>query len=198
MQQPSDRRQRKKQAVRHALEEAAVRLFSERGFAETTIDQIADEADVSRSTVFRYFGSKEAVIFSGYDETGEILARLVLERPTDESPLVAFKNALIDLPAALPVPPNPALAEQRRRIVDSNPALKAKSEELTHRWRFVIAETLARREGKSEPGREHLLAAGISIVVMERVSEEFTDPTSTTDLDTMIRDQFRLLRELVL
>ena len=197
MQQPSDRRERKKQAVRHALEEAAVRLFSERGFAETTIDQIADEADVSRSTFFRYFGSKESVIFSGYDETGEILARLILERPSGESPLVAFENALIDLPAALPVPPNPTVADQRRRIVQSNPALKAKSEELTHRWRFSIAETLAKRERKSEPGREHLLAAGIGIVVMERITEEFTDPASTIDLDTMIRDQFQLLRDLV-
>ena len=197
MQQPSERRERKKQAVRQSLEEAAVRLFDERGFAETTIDQIADEADVSRSTFFRYFGSKEAVIFSAYDETGDILARLILERPAEESLLLAFENAVIELPAALPVPPNAELAERRGRVVDSNPVLKSKSEELTHRWRFAIAETLAARDGKSAPDRGHLLAASVGIAVLDRISDAFTAGGADRSLESLIRDEFQLLRDLV-
>ena len=192
-----DRRSRKKQAVRQALEEAALRLFDERGFAETTIEHIADAADVSRSTFFRYFGSKEAVLFSGYDENGEKLAKLILERPEDEAPLQAFENALVELPGAMAAAPNPTHSDQRRRILEANIALRSKSEELMHQWRFRIAETLAQRDGKEKPGREHLLAAAVGIVVAERVSEEFVQPHVSLDLEGMIRGQFALLRELV-
>lgn len=192
-----DRRERKKLAVRRALETAALRLFDERGFAETTIDQIADEADVSRSTFFRYFGSKEAVLFGGYEQSGELLARLILERPREESMLAAIENAFVDLVGHQSVTPDPVIADRRRRILDSNAALRAKSDALIHRWRYRIAETLARREEQDEPGPEHLLAAAVGITVAERVGEQFGTAARAEDLDLIIREQFGLLRTLV-
>jgi AcrR family transcriptional regulator len=55
-------RERKKLATRTAIHDAAMRLFAERGFAGTTMDQIADAADVSRATVFTYFATKEEIV----------------------------------------------------------------------------------------------------------------------------------------
>ena len=191
-----DRRERKKRAIREALEDAAFRLFDERGFAETTIEQIADEADVSRSTFFRYFGSKESVLFGVYDENGRILAELVLERPRNESPLVAFENALVDFVAVPGLARGPADTNRFRRILESTPALKAKSVELTMQWRGDVAHTFARREGLAQPTREHLLAAAVGMAVAERLREEYVDPAMTDDLEELIRSQFQLLRKL--
>jgi AcrR family transcriptional regulator len=56
-------RERKKHATRKAIHDAGMRLFAEQGFAGTTMEQIAEAADVSRATVFTYFPSKEDIVF---------------------------------------------------------------------------------------------------------------------------------------
>lgn len=197
MHDTSDRRERKKLAVRKALEEAAFRLFDERGFGETTVDQIADEADVSRSTFFRYFGSKEAVLFGSIEENGEILSDLILQRPSEEAPLVAFENALVAFVAVPGVAREPAYADRFQRILEATPPLKAKVVELTHNWRVRVADALARRDRKDSPDHGHLLAAAVGVAVTERVRDEYIHPDFSKDLEVLIRNQFRLLRELV-
>ena len=197
MQVETSRRERKKQAVRQALEEAALRLFDTTGFSATTVDQIADEADVSRSTFFRYFGSKEAVLFDAYDDGGQALSHLLTERPREESALEAFENALVGMSVGDQAQGDRQLAARRRRIVDSDDNLRLRRDELVHRWRFRIAGTLAEREGRSQPERPHLLAAAVGIAVTERITELYVDSPSEQDPETMIRAEFALLRELV-
>ena len=198
MQEKADRRERKKQAVRAALETAAFRLFDERGFVETTVDQIADEADVSRSTFFRYFGSKEAVLFSSLEENGEILSDLIRQRPASESPLRAFENAFVAFVAVPGIAREPADADRFRRILEATPMLNARYAELTHSWRTRIAQTLALRDGKDEPDHPHLLASSVGIAVSERVRDEYVGPGFSGDLEALVRSQFRLLRDLVI
>lgn len=197
MQRTDNRRDRKKEAVRRALEESALRLFARKGFSATTIDQVADQADVSRSTFFRYFGSKEAVLFNAYDDGGRALAQLLAERPPDEGPLIAFENALVGLAVATSAGADRELAALRREIIESDPNLKLRRDELVHRWRFRIAETLAAREGKADPEASHLLAAAVGIAVTERITQVYVDATSSDDPEKMIRSEFVLLRSLV-
>ena len=74
-------RERKKRATRAAIHHAALRLFAAQGFGRTTIDQIADAADVSRATVFSYFASKEDIVFGDAPTAVEALAGALRERP---------------------------------------------------------------------------------------------------------------------
>ncbi len=199
MQDATSRRERKKQAVRQALEEAALRLFDSRGFGATTIDQIADEADVSRSTFFRYLGSKEAVLFNAYDDGGRALAQILHDRPESEPPLTAFENALVELALMMQQDfgAGRELAALRRNTIESDQALKLRRDEVVRRWGIRLGETLAARDGAEAPARRHLLAAAVGLAVTERITELYLDPEGSPDTESMIRSEFALLRELV-
>ncbi|MEV1174322.1 helix-turn-helix domain-containing protein [Nonomuraea sp. NPDC049784] len=79
-------RERKKQRTRRALVEAALRLFDEKGYEETTLAEIAAEADVSTRTFFSYFASKEDVVFYDSETRMERAAAALANREPGESP----------------------------------------------------------------------------------------------------------------
>ncbi len=83
------RRERKKRETRVALHRAALALFAKNGFRNTRISEIADAVDVSESTFFRYFDSKEGVALEGIRQTAEAIVAAVRARPVSESPIDA-------------------------------------------------------------------------------------------------------------
>jgi AcrR family transcriptional regulator len=89
------RRERKKQATRAALSEAALRLSLEHGVENVTVEQIADEADVSLRTFFNYFSSKEEAVVAGDAARGELLVEQFRARPTSESVVTALRAAAL-------------------------------------------------------------------------------------------------------
>lgn len=89
------RRERKKQATRAALSEAALRLSLEHGIEHVTVEQIADAADVSLRTFFNYFSSKEEAVVAGDAARGEMLVEEFRTRPASESPLAALHAAAL-------------------------------------------------------------------------------------------------------
>jgi AcrR family transcriptional regulator len=89
------RRERKKQATRVALSEAAVRLSLEHGVENVTVEQIADAADVALRTFFNYFSSKEEAVVAGDSARGEVLVDRFRSRPASESVLTALRVAVL-------------------------------------------------------------------------------------------------------
>ena len=83
------RRERKKLETRSALHRAALELFAKNGFRNTRISEIVDAVDVSESTFFRYFDSKEGVALEGIRQRAEAIVAAVRERPVSESPIDA-------------------------------------------------------------------------------------------------------------
>ena len=89
-------RDRKKQAVRKRIIDAATSLFSVRGLADTTMDDVADAAEVSVATVYNYFGNKTALLLAAVaDDTDEMIERgaAVLARP-GTNPIKAVRRLL--------------------------------------------------------------------------------------------------------
>lgn len=87
-------RERKKQATRKAIEDAAWELFVERGYAATSIDDIAARADIAPRTFFRYFRTKDDVLYGEFDEAMARFAEEFRSRPADEPVFASLVEAL--------------------------------------------------------------------------------------------------------
>lgn len=85
-------RERKKVRTRSAIQHHALRLFGERGYEATTVSQIAEAAEISESTFFRYFGSKEAIVLE--DDFDAALIELLRSQPPELNPIQAMRRAI--------------------------------------------------------------------------------------------------------
>lgn len=138
-------RERKKQRTQAELMDAALRLFSERGFERVTIDDIAEEVEVSPRTFFRYFASKEEVVFADADEYLETLRAILRDRPVDEAPLVAVRTAIFGLVNNYESDRDSIF--RRVRIAAETPSLQARGLQRQEQWSEAIAGSLYERLG---------------------------------------------------
>jgi AcrR family transcriptional regulator len=88
-------RERKKRQTREAIARAGLDLFLERGYDVTTLAEIAEAAGVSTRTIFAYFPGKEDILFSGFEELRDGLARALAERPTGEDALATLRDFIL-------------------------------------------------------------------------------------------------------
>jgi AcrR family transcriptional regulator len=150
-------RARKKLRTRQAIREAAYRLIQERGYDNTTIEQIAAAAEVSPSTVFRYFPSKEHIILTA-DFAGPVI-ELLLARPADEPPLVALREAATE--SLRPVYEEFETEFARRlKLVREVPALRAQMYEGQGKLVEAVSVVLAKRVGRLDDDLELRVAVG--------------------------------------
>jgi AcrR family transcriptional regulator len=101
-------RERKQERQRAHLVKVGIRLFAERGFDATTVDEIAEVADVSRRTLFRYFGTKGDIVMEWARGTTDVLTEALRSRPLDEHPMdslhavfVAMCDSFTERPRAM-------------------------------------------------------------------------------------------------
>jgi AcrR family transcriptional regulator len=90
-------RDRARDAMRAQIAEIALELISENGFENTTADEIAAQAGISRSTFFRYFATKEDVVLSQLEDNGQELAAAVRARPSTEPAWEALRQGFLDV-----------------------------------------------------------------------------------------------------
>jgi AcrR family transcriptional regulator len=88
-------RERKKRATRDALARAALELFVERGYHETTLAEIAEVAGVSTRTIFAYFPSKEDILFATMQTMRDALAQALADRPAGTDALTALQEFIL-------------------------------------------------------------------------------------------------------
>jgi AcrR family transcriptional regulator len=152
------RRDRKKTETRQALLEAAHRLFAEKGFSRTTIDDIAEAADVSRRTFFRYYDSKDDLLRADIADLLPVMLGALRSRPAEEPPLAAILAALRTLIG--PEGP-PALAQT---LASPLGGLRARLSliRMLADWEQGLADTLLAREGIDSPTDEDRLRAVVT------------------------------------
>jgi AcrR family transcriptional regulator len=146
------RRERKKLATRQALEDAALRLFAAQGYEQTTVEEIAEAADVAVRTFFRYFSSKQDVLFGevASDRIGRLRSELAA-RPHHESPVESVIRVMESLDIVGPDEEQQILA--RLDLMRHQPSLRTRYLELINSMRLVVIEFVAERT-QTDPRRE--------------------------------------------
>lgn len=131
---------------REDIERVAMRLFSEHGFDATTVDDIAAAAGISRRTFFRYFGSKNDVVWGRFAEGLSDLRAALAATAEDVAIQEALRSAIVAFNALSPeqVP----VHRQRMSVIFSAESLLAHSTLMYAQWRDVIAEFVAQRSGE--------------------------------------------------
>jgi AcrR family transcriptional regulator len=139
-------RERKKQKTRWSIQEHALRLFQDQGYDKTTVDQIAAAAEISPSTFFRYFKTKEDVVLQ--DEYDPLMARLFVTAPKEMTLIPALRQALREAFAEFD-DTEKAKAMQRADLMMAVPALRMRLVDNLVGTSDLLASAAAERTGRS-------------------------------------------------
>jgi AcrR family transcriptional regulator len=167
-------RERKKARTRASIREHALRLFREQGYQETTVEQIAAAAEVSPSTFFRYFPTKEDLILQ--DDMDTLMVEAFGRQPAGLSPVAAVRAATREMVASM----SPAQWEQIRQttaLTMTVPEVRARAMDEFARTIGVLADAMAKRAGRSPDDLAVRAFAGAIIGVIMSVTMPWTNWT---------------------
>ncbi|HJP78429.1 MAG TPA: TetR family transcriptional regulator [Pseudonocardiaceae bacterium] len=165
-------RERKKARTRASIREHAMRLFREQGYAETTVEKIAEAAEVSPSTFFRYFPTKEDVVMT--DDYDPFLIEAFRAQPPEISVIEALRRSVRAVWEGLD---SELLRNEayRYQLMESVPELRAAMYTEYRRSIGLLADLIAERVGMDPNGVELRAFAGALIGVMMSVADAHSD-----------------------
>ncbi|GAB2464505.1 AcrR family transcriptional regulator [Conyzicola lurida] len=132
-----------RQAVRAEITQRAIALLDERGFDQTTVEELSAAVGISPRSFFRYFPNKEDVAIGDLMPMGDLVEKALLERPEDETAWAALRAALG--PLVRIADSDPDNVRRSTRVALSTPGLRAKTIERHTAWAAVLAPIVARR-----------------------------------------------------
>jgi AcrR family transcriptional regulator len=140
-------RERKKQKTRDSIQREAMRLIAKQGYEQTTVEQIAAAVEISPSTFFNYFPSKEDVVL--YDAYDPVIIQLMSKRPAGEPLSVSIRNVLEAMSGIFERDREIILA--RGRLWFEVPVLRARLWEELEKAQLLMSTFIAQRSGR-DPG----------------------------------------------
>src|SRR5215471_11254871 len=192
--QGSGLRERKKARTRAAIRQHALRLFREQGYQATTVEQIAAAAEVSPSTFFRYFPTKEDVILQ--DDMDTRLIEAFALQPPDLGPIAAVRAAIGQVFSTYTQADLEVVA-QTTAMSMTVPEVRARAMDEFARMIAVISEALAKRAGRPAGDLAGRTAAGAIIGVMMSITmpwEDWSDhPQTIEQMFQRVDEAMRLL-----
>ncbi|MCP3757232.1 TetR/AcrR family transcriptional regulator [Streptomyces sp. TBY4] len=187
---PPGLRERKKAQTRRTIQENALRLFLERGYQNTTVEEISAAAGVSHMTFFRHFPTKEAVVES--DDYDPLIVRLIQARPPHEDGLAALRNALSQgLEAVYATGRDTLLA--RTRLIFETPALRARTWDTQYATQQLFADALrSRNPWESDLSTRVTVAAALAAVTTALAA--WVESDGALELPALVSEAFSALR----
>ena len=184
------RRGRPRGTSARELELIALRLFTEQGFDETTVDQIAAAARVSRRTFFRYYMSKSDVLWNEFDNEVETIRRLLAELPDELPVMEAVRRAVVaaNQYRAEDVPE----LRMRMNLLNSVPKLFARAAIHYDAWERAVSDFVARRSGQPADSL-YPLAVGRAVLASCRAGYDRWAARADADLPVYLDAAIRAL-----
>src|SRR5580704_5809911 len=174
---------------RGRLEQAALALYGERGFENTTVAEIAERAGLTERTFFRHFADKREVLFGGAAMLEELLVSSVASAPDSAAPIDAVVAALEAAGALLQE--RRAFARQRQMVIAANAELRERELIKLASLASALADSL-RRRGVSDPAATLTAEAGIAVI---RVAfDRWLEEGNQRDLSRLIRESLDELK----
>jgi AcrR family transcriptional regulator len=167
---------------RGRLEQAALELYGERGFDNTTVAEIAERARVTERTFFRHFADKREVLFGGAGALQELLADAVASAPDDATPIDSVSSALEAAGALLQGRRD--FARLRQAVITANAELRERELIKLATLAGVLTDAL-RSRGVSDPAA--MLTAEAGIAVFKVAFERWVGEREQRDLPQLIR-----------
>jgi AcrR family transcriptional regulator len=175
--------------ARGRLEQAALELYVERGYEQTTVAEIAERAGLTERTFFRHFADKREVLFAGAGALQELLVTAVAGAPDAVAPLEAVAAALEAAGALLQE--RREYSRRRQSVIDANPALQERELIKLAALASALAGAL-RRRGVTGPAASLTAEAGIA--VFKIAFERWISGTGEADLPQLIRESMDELK----
>ena len=143
-------RERKKAETRASIQHYALTLFAQKGYEATTVEEIAVAASITRRTFFRYFKTKEGVVFDSYGSHAFIISALSIQ-PIALTPLQALRQTLC-LMLQDTKPQDLEIFRKRLKLIFSEPALQVALSARLNNITDSVAKLIAKRTGKDHRG----------------------------------------------
>lgn len=169
-------RERKKAKTMASVQMHALRLFRENGYHATTVEQIADAAEISPSTFFRYFATKEDVVLT--DNYDPLLVAAFENQPSDLSPLQAVRNVMISGINEM-TDDEWETIRQRNELILSVPELRAAAMNNLTQTMHLLTEIVAKRVGRTSDDLAVRTFAGVVVGVNISIMEYSVEATKS-------------------
>ena len=190
---PLGLRERKKIKLRRSVQREALRLFAEQGYDDTTVEQIADAADVSTSTFYRYFPTKEDVVLD--DDYDPIVEHIIGGRDDGEPLVTTVRTAIAAVAAAVEVDRDAALA--RLRLIASVPALKARQGAEGRKSLDFFVRLFSARSGRSVGDYQLRVTTAAFIAAQLEAARYWADADGVESVAQLMDDAVTLVEPLI-
>ena len=177
--------QRSRRAAFEEITSVAMGLFLEQGFEQTTIDQIASSAGISRRSFFRYFGTKEDIVLGDLASQGELVTAALERIPPTVGPWEALREALHAVDA-LTIDPEVTL--KIARMMYQTSSLRSRSIEKHLHWQALLVPNIRRRLGIAEDDVTNPAPAAIvasAIACLDAAGEVWVEGDGLADLASL-------------
>ena len=182
---PVGKRERNRLSTRRALEDAALELFARDGFDATTVEAIAERAQVSPRTFFRYFAAKEEVLDMGWATRREQLHERTTSAPREVHDLDVALAALEAM--ALDFEPELPRVRLRAAAVATSTALRGRTADSMQAWEAALAHGLAERRGLEHPDESAAVAAAVAMGLWRWATRRWVTQRSAVPLAELLR-----------